>query len=180
MKAMKIGDVSLIVDKCDITKEKTDAIVNAANSHLAHGGGVAFAIAQAGGNTINKESREYVRKNGPVSTGEVAVTSAGKMPSKYVIHTVGPVLGEGGEDEKLEKAFYNSLLKANELNLKSIAFPAVSSGIYGFPKDRCARIFFKTVKKFLTFQKTSLNLVKMCLFSERDYNVFVKVMGEEF
>ncbi|WP_156096968.1 macro domain-containing protein [Mesoaciditoga lauensis] len=176
MKTIKIGNTSLIVDQCDITKEKADAIVNAANSHLAHGGGVALAIARAGGDIINKESREYVQKNGPVPTGNVAVTSAGKMPSKYVIHTVGPIWGEGEEDEKLESAFYNSLAKADEMGLKSIVFPAVSSGIYGFPKERCAKIFFKTVEKFLEGKTTTLELIKMCLFSKKDYDIFAKVM----
>ncbi len=180
MKTIKIGNTSLIVEQCDITKEKADAIVNAANSHLAHGGGVALARARAGGDIINKESREYVQKNGPVPTGNVAVTSAGKMPSKYVIHTVGPIWGEGEEDEKLESAFYNSLAKANEMGLKSIAFPAVSSGIYGFPKERCAKIFFKTVEKFLEGKTTTLELIKMCLFSKKDYDIFVKVMEKEF
>jgi O-acetyl-ADP-ribose deacetylase (regulator of RNase III) len=178
MKSVKIGSTFLVVEQCDITKEKTDAIVNAANSHLAHGGGVAFAIAKAGGSIVNKESKEYVEKYGPVPTGETAVTSAGKMPAKYVIHTVGPIWGEGEEDEKLERAFYNSLLKADEMKLKSISFPAVSSGIYGFPKERCAKIFFETVKKFLKERDTSLELIKMCLFSKKDYEVFEKVMEE--
>ena len=168
----------IVVDRCDITKEKTDAIVNAANSHLAHGGGVALAISRAGGSVIDEESREYVKKYGPVPVGGVAVTSAGKMPSKYVIHTVGPVWGEGEEDEKLRSAFYNSLLKADEMKLKSISFPAVSSGIYGFPKERCAKIFFATVERFLKERDTTLELIKMCLFSQDDYEIFSNVMSK--
>ncbi len=176
----KILNTKVEIAKCDITKESTDAIVNAANSHLAHGGGVAFAIARAGGPKINEESREYVKKYGPVPTGKVAVTSGGNLKARYVIHTVGPVWGEGNEDEKLSNAFYNSLFKADELELKSITFPAVSSGIYGFPKDRCAKIFFETVKRYLKENASGLTLVKMCLYSKKDYDIFEKTAREVF
>ncbi len=180
LEVQKIGNTKIVVDLCDITKEKTDAIVNAANSHLAHGGGVALAISRAGGATINEESKRYVKEHGPVPTGEVATTSGGNLKSHYVIHAVGPIWGEGSEEEKLSSAFYNSLVKADELDIKSIAFPAISSGIYGFPKDKCASIFFKTIKLYLEEEKTDLKLIRMCLYSKEDCEIFEKIMKEEF
>ncbi len=104
----------------------------------------------------------------------MAVTSAGRLNAHFVIHTVGPVWGEGREDEKLSKAFENAFKKAEELNLKSIAFPAVSSGIYGFPKERCARIFYEVVKRYF-LGKSSIELVRMCLYSREDLEIFENV-----
>lgn len=134
----------------DLTGERVDAIVNAANEHLAHGGGVAGAIVRAGGPAIQDESSRWVREHGIVRTGGVAVTGAGNLPCKAVIHAVGPVWhgGSKGEDESLRSAVRNSLLKAHELSLTSIAMPAISSGIFGFPKDRCAGILVETVMDF--------------------------------
>ncbi len=180
MKSVDIENVKVIVEKCDITKEDVDAIVNAANSHLVHGGGVALAIARAGGDVVTRESKEYVKKHGPLPTGKAAVTSGGNLKAKYVIHTVGPVWGEGDEERKLFNAFYNSLLKADELALKSVAFPAVSSGIYGFPKKRCAEVFFKAVRQYLKENDTRLSFVKMCLYSQEDYEIFENTMWEAF
>src|SRR3990172_3915451 len=117
----------------DITEQKTDAIVNAANSHLQHGGGVAGAIVKKGGQIIQKESD----KIGYVPVGKSAITTAGKLPSKYVIHAVGPRWGEGDEDNKLKSAVISSFKLADEKKLKSISIPAISAGIFGFPKDRC-------------------------------------------
>ena len=119
----------------DITERNVDAIVNAANSYLKHGGGVAAAIVRIGGNLIQQESD----KIGFVPVGSAVVTSAGKLPSKAVIHTVGPKMGED-EDNKLRKAVQSSLILASEKGFKSVSMPAISSGIYGFPKDRCAKI----------------------------------------
>lgn len=135
----------------DLTEEDTDAIVNAANSHLMHGGGVAGAIARRGGSVIQAESDRWVREHGPVSTGQVAVTSAGSLPARVVIHAVGPVWqgGRAGEDELLRSAVWNSLARAEELKLSSIALPAISSGIFGFPKDRCAAILVKAALDFI-------------------------------
>jgi len=180
LETRKIGNVEVQIAQCDITKEKTDAIINAANSHLAHGGGVALAIAKAGGPTIDEESRRYVKEHGPVSTGEVAVTSGGKLKVHYVIHTVGPVWGEGNEEKKLSNAFYNSFVKADELGIESVSFPAVSSGIYGFPKDKCAKNFFEIVKRYFKEKKSKLKLIRMCLYSKKDYEIFENVMREEF
>jgi O-acetyl-ADP-ribose deacetylase (regulator of RNase III) len=134
----------------DLTEEEVDAIVNAANSHLAHGGGVAGAIVRRGGRSIQAESDRWVAEHGPVPTGQVAVTGAGRLPARAVIHAVGPVWqgGRAGEDELLRSAVWHSLARAEELQLGSIALPAISSGIFGFPKDRCAAILVRTALDF--------------------------------
>ena len=134
----------------DLTEEAVDAIVNAANSHLAHGGGVAGAIARRGGATIQAESNAWVQEHGPVATGGVAVTGAGRLPARWVIHAVGPVWRGGGHNEEalLREAVWNSLAKAEELGASSIALPAISSGIFGFPKPRCAEILVQTALDF--------------------------------
>jgi len=134
----------------DLTEEDTDAIVNAANSHLMHGGGVAGASVRRGGHVIQAESDRWVAEHGPVPTGQVAVTSAGNLPARVVIHAVGPVWqgGRAGEDDLLRSAVWNSLARAEELELNSLALPAISSGIFGFPKDRCAAILVKAALDF--------------------------------
>lgn len=134
----------------DLTEERVDAIVNAANEYLAHGGGVAGAISRRGGPVIQTESDRWVRAHGPVPTGGVAVTAAGALPCRFVIHAVGPVWhgGTRGEDELLRAAAWNSLMAAHELGLASIALPAISSGIFGFPKPRCAALLVATALAF--------------------------------
>ncbi|OMJ71807.1 hypothetical protein SteCoe_29899 [Stentor coeruleus] len=142
--------IQIAVIQADITSEHVDAIVNAANEHLAHGGGVAGAISSRGGRDIQRESDEYVRKNGPVDTGDVGLTGPGHLPCKFVIHAVGPVWHESTkDDELLESAILNSFLKADELELTSISIPAISSGIFGYPKPRCAILMIRTVKKYI-------------------------------
>ena len=148
----------IVVCKGDITEQDTEAIVNAANSYLKHGGGVAEAIVRKGGRIIQEESDNI----GYVEVGEVGVTSGGKLKCKYVIHAVGPRWGEGNEDEKLRKAVRRSLEKATELKITSIAIPAISSGIFGFPKERNADIVLTTVKEFLEKEETSLKEVRLC------------------
>jgi O-acetyl-ADP-ribose deacetylase (regulator of RNase III) len=134
----------------DLTQEDTDAIVNAANSHLAHGGGAAGAIVRRGGWRNQAESEAGVGGHGQVPTGQVAVTGAGRLACRHVIHAVGPVWHGGGRDEAelLRSAVWNSLVKAHEMELASIAMPAISSGIFGFPKDRCAHILVRTALDF--------------------------------
>ena len=134
----------------DLTQEQVDAIVNAANAHLAHGGGVAGAIVRVGGYVIQEESNRWVRQHGAVPTGQVAVTGAGKLPCKYVIHAVGPIWqgGSHNEGELLYLAVWHSLIKADELQLTSISIPAISSGILCFPKERCAVILVQAALDF--------------------------------
>jgi putative ATPase len=164
------------ITKEDITKQAVDCVVNAANSNLKHGGGVALAIARNGGYTIQKESNEYVEKNGKVPTGEVAVTNAGKLKASYIIHAVAPIWhgGKNNEDKLLYNAVINSLRKAEDLECSSIAIPAISSGIYGFPVKRCAKIFNNALKDFIISEPSNLKIVKICDIRENVINVFKK------
>jgi O-acetyl-ADP-ribose deacetylase (regulator of RNase III) len=158
----------------DITIEEVNAIVNAANEHLQHGGGVAWAISRKGGSTIQKESDVWVRKHGSVPHARPAWTSGGLLPAKYVIHAVGPVWGDGDEDHKLESAVTGSLRVADELNCSSIALPAISTGIYGFPRDRAARIILSAIEKYFADNSSSgLTIVKLVLFDEETTKVFI-------
>lgn len=132
----------------DITSENVDAIVNAANSRLVHGGGVAGAIVRAGGRAIQDESDAWVRAHGEVTHGRPAVTGAGRLPCKAVIHAVGPVWGAGDEDAKLRAAIGGALDAAHERGFASISIPAVSTGIFGFPKERGAQVIFQAIEDF--------------------------------
>ncbi len=156
----------------DLTELDVDAIVNAANAQLVLGGGVAGAIRTKGGPTIQEECNRI----GPIEVGGAAITGGGKLKARYVIHAVGPRMGEGDEDRKLRNATTNSLLRASEKGLQSVAFPAVSTGIFGFPKDRCAQIMLSEVKRFLEEEKTSLQTVLFCLWSREDLDVFEKAL----
>lgn len=152
----------------DITSLNTDAIVNAANSSLMGGGGVDGAIHKAGGKQILMECKEIVAEYGECKTGEAVITSAGNLPAKYVIHTVGPIWhgGKNDEDQKLENCYKNSLMLAIEHNCSSIAFPNISTGVYNFPKDRAAQIAVKTVKKFLSKHEEDLEVIFVCYDDE--------------
>jgi O-acetyl-ADP-ribose deacetylase (regulator of RNase III) len=172
MKKKKIVQTVIEIVEGDITELDTDAIVNAANSKLAHGGGVAGAIVRKGGKTIQEESDIWVKAwGGKVSVGKVAITSGGKLPARYVIHAVGPRMGEGDEDKKLRKATLSSLQMAEKHNLKSIAFPAISTGIFGYPIDRCAEIMLSTVVEYVK-GKTGLERIIFCLFDKNAYQLF--------
>jgi len=135
----------------DITKQKVDAIVNAANSSLMGGGGVDGAIHRAGGPAILEECRKIVSRQGGCPTGEAVITTGGNLPAKFVIHTVGPVWngGNNNESEKLSNCYTNSLRLAVENNLRTIAFPNISTGMYGYPKKEAAQIAIKTVTGYL-------------------------------
>jgi O-acetyl-ADP-ribose deacetylase len=155
----------------DITERNVDAIVNAANSNLQHGGGVAGAIVRKGGQIIQQESN----KIGHVSVGSSAVTGAGELPCKVVIHTVGPRMGEGNEDAKLKSAINSALKTAIQQEYKSISIPAISAGIFGFPKDRCAEILISESRKVLTSdQQFSLETVEFCIFDDETLGYFNK------
>ena len=158
----------------DITTETVDAIVNAANEHLQHGGGVAWAISKKGGPAIQKESDAWIRQHGPVPHARPAWTSGGLLPAKYVIHAVGPVWGDGDEDRKLSEAVTGSLRLADELKCASIALPAISTGIFGFPKDRAANIIFSSIEKYFESTTSNLKVVKLTLFDQATVDVFLK------
>jgi len=164
----------------DITIEEVDAIVNAANEHLQHGGGVAWAISKKGGPAIQKESDDWIRQHGQVSHSHPAWTSGGLLPAKYVIHAVGPVWGDGDEDNKLESAVTGCLRVADELKLTSIALPAISTGIFGFPKDRAARIIFSAIEKYFESNTSNLMVVKLVLFDQPTVDVFLQIWGEKY
>ena len=157
--------------KGDLTERNVDAIVNAANSYLQHGGGVAGAIVRKGGQIIQEESNRI----GFVPVGHAAVTGAGNLACKYVIHAVGPRMGEGDEDNKLIHAVRNSLLLATGKGLKSISMPAISSGIFGFPKDRCAEILVREAASYLRENpETSLEVVEFCIYDDVTLGYFKK------
>jgi len=157
----------------DITEEGVDAIVNAANSHLAHGGGVAGVIVRKGGVEIQRESDSWVRANGPVPVGEVAITTPGALPCRAILHAVGPRWGEGDEDAKLRRAVRNSLTLADERGFRTLSLPAISSGIYGFPKDRCADILLETAEEYLRERpQTGLTEIRFCLFDAPTVEAF--------
>jgi O-acetyl-ADP-ribose deacetylase (regulator of RNase III) len=144
----------------DITERKVDVIVNPANPYLKHGGGVAGAIVRKGGKTIQEESNRI----GFVEAGKSAITSGGNLPCKAVIHTVGPQMGEGNEDEKLSNAINSCLALATQKAFKSISIPAISSGTFGYPKDRCAKILVnETVNYFTQNENSNINIVEFCL-----------------
>lgn len=160
----------------DITKQEVDAIVNAANSSLLGGGGVDGAIHHAGGPAILEECREIRRTRFPqgLPTGEAVITTAGRLPALYVIHTVGPIYGShhGKEAELLSNCYHNSLTLAVEKNLSSVAFPAISTGVYGYPMGEAAEVASKTIENFLA---TDLQLkeVRLVFFQEHDADLFL-------
>jgi putative ATPase len=148
----------------DITQEATDIIVNAANEYLEHGGGVAGTIVQRGGDRIQEESDAWIATHGTVPTGHVAVTGAGRLAATYIIHAVGPIWdnGQHNEPQLLASAVQHSLRKADELSAKSIAIPAISSGIFGFPKDQCAHIIITTIYAyFAAHPKSGIQEVRL-------------------
>lgn len=153
----------LVLVKGDITQRGVDAVVNAANSHLQHGGGVAGAIVRKGGSVIQEESDRI----GYTPVGSAVITTAGRLPARYVIHAVGPRMGEGDEDEKLRSAVRSVLALASEKGLGSVSMPAISSGIFGFPKDRCAAILVGEASRYLSENpSTSLTHVEFCVFDD--------------
>ncbi len=162
-----LKDCKIVLMTGDITELEVDAIVNAANAQLVLGGGVAGAIREKGGPTIQEECRQI----GGTFVGGAVITGGGNLKSKYVIHAVGPRMGEGDEDSKLENATRNTLKVAFENNLNSVAFPAISTGIFGFPIDRCATIMLKTAIQFVKENSSPAHII-FCLWGDENYEVF--------
>ena len=174
-RALSTGQTLQIV-RGDITLEEVDAIVNAANEHLQHGGGVAWAIAKRGGDVIQEESDRWIQEHGLVSHAHPAWTLGGALPAKYIIHAVGPVWGDGDEDKKLSDAVVGSLRVADELKCASICMPAISTGIFGFPKDRAAQIILSSIDQYFSkTQESSIRQIRIILFDVSSLQVFVKV-----
>jgi O-acetyl-ADP-ribose deacetylase len=168
---------TVLVKVGDITKENVDAVVNAANGTLMGGGGVDGAIHRAGGPEILRECKEIRRLQFPdgLPTGQAVITTAGRMPAKHVIHTVGPVYGRGSKDkaELLAACYRNSLSLAAENGLKTIAFPAISTGVYGYPLDEAAKVSSQAIEKFLA-ANTAIQEVRLVFFSPSDADAFLK------
>ena len=161
----------------DITQENVDAIVNAANGTLMGGGGVDGAIHRAGGRTILAECREIRRDHYPdgLPTGQAVITTGGNLLAKYVIHTVGPVYGRGGQDkaELLAACYRNSLALAVTKGLKTIAFPAISTGVYGYPQNEAANVASRSIERFLRDDR-ALEEVRLVFFAGGDAEAFLK------
>jgi len=162
-----IGGTRVSIVAGDLTKEDVDAIVNAANSSLLGGGGVDGAIHRAGGAAILDECRRIVGEIGSLPTGQAVITTGGRLSARHVIHTVGPVWrgGGGGEEELLADAFRNSLALADKNGLRTIAFPGISTGVYGYPVDKAAETALRTVADYLG-AGSGLEEVRIVLFSE--------------
>ncbi len=175
MHRVKVGASALELVEGDITRQDTEAIVNAANSSLLGGGGVDGAIHRAGGPTILEECR----KIGGCPTGEARITTAGRLAARWVIHTVGPVYRDGkhGEANLLANAYRNSLQLATERAIKSVAFPSISTGAYGYPLADAARIALTTVRDYLKMHP-EIALVRFVLFGQPAYRVYETVLGE--
>jgi O-acetyl-ADP-ribose deacetylase (regulator of RNase III) len=173
----KIGSTLISLIQGDITKEKSDVIVNAANTSLRGGGGVDGAIHRAGGPTILQECIDKY-PNG-CRTGEARITTAGQMSAKWVIHTPGPIWRGGQHDEEilLSNCYKNSILLAVEYGAETISFPSISTGVYGFPIERASKIAISTVIKNL--QNTPIKKVHFVLFSESDFEIYKKTLSEQ-
>lgn len=168
----RINHTTVKLVDADLTEMNVDAIVNAANAALQLGGGVAGAIRRKGGPVIQQECD----KIGGTPVGTAVITTGGNLKARHVIHAVGPMMGEGDEDRKLRRATLNSLRVAEENHLKSIAFPAISTGIFGFPLERCAEIMLNTTIDYLEGE-TVLEEVAFCLWGEEAYGVFEKALN---
>ncbi len=178
---IKISNDKIIrLIKGDITEQNVDVIVNPANSYLKHGGGVAGAIVRKGGNIIQIESD----KIGFVPVGSSVITTSGELPCEAIIHTVGPKMGEGNEDFKLSKSIHSCLSLASENSYKNISIPAISSGIFGFPKDKCANILLDESIKFLQNNNTSIEIIEFCIIDDETLfhfkNKFKKLKKKNF
>ncbi|EJE7235912.1 ADP-ribose-binding protein [Clostridium botulinum] len=166
--------------KGDITKENVDAIVNAANSSLLGGGGVDGAIHRAGGNKILEECKSIASKIGQLKTGEAVITSGGNLKAKYVIHTVGPIWhgGHNNEEALLFNCYKNSVKLACENNIKTVAFPNISTGVYGYPKDLAAKVAYNAVKESLIEYK-NIEEVRFVCFDEYNYKLYEDLLLDD-
>jgi len=173
-----INRTTLALVQGDITTLEVDAIVNAANERLAHGGGLARTIARKGGPAIKRESRAWVREHGPVETGSAAITSGGELKAEYVIHAVGPVYGSAAEPAKrLASAVESSLAMADRHELRSVALPAISTGIFGYPVEAAAKVMLDAALGYLEGE-TGLERVVFCLYDQQAFDTFARTLRE--
>lgn len=183
---MKDGPVQVTVNRArlsllegDITRQTTDAIVNAANSGLMGGGGVDGAIHRAGGPAILEECRQIVSRQGRLPPGEAVITTGGNLEARHVIHTVGPVWRGGGLEEAavLASAYRESLKLAAENKLASVSLPSISTGVYGYPVEKAARVALETVISFLREQNTTLREVSFVLFDAHTFHAYAAALS---
>lgn len=176
--SFSISGLKVEIIQGDITAQKVDAIVNAANSHLRHGAGVAGAILASGGDIIRQESEDWVNIHGLVTHDHPAITSGGSLPCNYVIHAVGPVWGEGDELQKLKLAVLSSLFVANNLKCQTVAIPAISTGIFGVPVQLAAVGFIAAIEKFVQMQGTVfIRTIYIVLYDSVAFGVFKDVFS---
>lgn len=170
-----MGEIELIYG--DITTLEVDSIVNAANSSLSGGGGVDGAIHKAAGSQLDEECKRIIREIGKLPTGEAVITTAGNMKCKFVIHTVGPIWkgGQFNEAQLLANAYWNSLTVAVKNGIKTIAFPNISTGVYGYPKEEAAKIAIDTVKKFISENRQLDKVVFVC-FDKENYKIYKSIL----
>ena len=175
-----INQAKLSIVKGDITRQATDAIVNAANSSLIGGGGVDGAIHRAGGLAILEECKQIVSKQGRLPTGKAVITTGGNLKARFVIHTVGPIWhgGNQGEPELLASAYQESLKVAVGNNLSSISFPSISTGAYGYPVAEAAKVAIRTVASFLKERGTSIKEVVFVLFDSVTFASYSSALGK--
>jgi O-acetyl-ADP-ribose deacetylase (regulator of RNase III) len=160
-----IGGRTFSVVIYDLLYEPVDCIVNAANGGLSHGGGIAAAISKAAGSQLDDECDEIVRKTGRIQVGEAVVTTAGALPFKGIIHAIGPMMGDGDEENKIVKALRSSFKRASEKGWSSLSFPGISSGIFAVPYGICAKAYIRAVKDYyLQYPDSSLKNIRLCLF----------------
>jgi len=172
--SVELGDTTIEAVLGDLTGEEVDAVVNAANSHLAHGGGLAGAIVRRGGRIIQEESDRLA----PVPVGSVAVTGAGSLPARWVIHAVGPRWGEGDEESKLRSAIRRSLERARELGAASLAIPAISTGIFGYPKAEGTTVIVSELWRWLhEHPDAGLRRVRLTAFDEPTAELFAAALA---
>ncbi|MFZ5590422.1 MAG: O-acetyl-ADP-ribose deacetylase [Bacillota bacterium] len=173
-----VGQTRVVLLQGDITEQDTQAIVNAANSRLAGGGGVDGAIHRAGGPAIMAQCDEIRARQGGCPTGQAVLTTGGRLKAQYVIHTVGPIWrgGDHNEDQLLASAYQSSLRLALQHGIKSVAFPSISTGAYGFPLERAAAVAVRAVEGFLLEQP--LQEVRWVLFSQRDFQAYLRAWQE--
>jgi O-acetyl-ADP-ribose deacetylase (regulator of RNase III) len=180
---MRAGKTSIRIVQGDITNQDVDAVVNAANSSLLGGGGVDGAIHRAGGPRILEECREIrrTRCQGGLPTGDAVITTGGNLRARHVIHAVGPVWAGGGhgEEKELARAYVNSLRLAEENGLRSVAFPSISTGAYGYPKEEAAAVAMKAVRDHLR-RGSCIGEVVFVLYGPRDYGLYMELAPRVF
>lgn len=180
-KAMQFlyGDRELHIKVTDLLYAPVDVIVNPANSGLAHGGGIAAQILDAAGEVLDRESEQLIREYGEIETGMAVYTSAGRLPFKAVIHAVGPVMGTGDEQHKIEQAVLRSLLLCETNGWQAIAFPAISTGIFNVPIETCAQAFFRAITHFWDARSDcEVNKIMVCL-TEKHFQPFFEAFRED-